>query len=99
MKTRLFELNDKVKKFTEPKSLTRIRVVVQDSRKVINSVSGLEPMIFMYLWNNMKQNQFALVFNEETEKMLGYISKDNNGIPQRYIETEELYFKDMYERI
>ena len=94
-----FELNEKTKRFTEPKDLTRMICVIQDSKKVITCLSGLEPMLFMYLWNNMKKNQFAMLFNEETKKMYGYISKNDNGIPQRYIEPEELTFEDMYERI
>ena len=92
-----FELNEQVKKFTQPNELTRLKVVVQNTREVKYMFSGLEPMVFMYLWQNMKKNEFALVFNEETNKMYGYISKNENGIPQRYLEKEELYFKDMYE--
>lgn len=99
IKIRQFETYPQVKKFTEPKSLTRIRVVIQDTKKVITTLIGLEPMVYMYIWRNMKQNQFALVFEEETKTMLGYISKDHNGIPQRYLEMEKLTFNDMYETV
>ena len=94
---RRFETNPKVKRFTEPKDCVRMRVVIQNTKKVIASLTGLEPMLYMYIWNNMSKNQFALVFNEETGKMYGWISKGENGIPQRYLETEELTFNDMYE--
>ena len=94
-----FELNEKTKRFTQPQELKRIKVVVQNTKQVKYVFSGLEPMVFMYLWKNMKQNEFALVFDEETENMYGYISKNENGIPQRYIETEKLTFNDMYQSI
>ena len=93
-----FETYPQVKYLTEKGSLTRIRVVIQDTRKVIKCFSGIESMAYMYLWKNMKQNQFALIFNDETEVMLGYISKNEYGIPQRYQELEHLTFSDMYER-
>lgn len=94
---KIFETYKQVKKFTQPNELTRIKVVIQNTREVKRVVNGLEPMIFMYIWQNMKKNEFALVFNEETNKMYGYISKNENGIPQRYLEEQDLYFKDMYE--
>lgn len=97
IKMKLFETYPQVKKFTQPNDLTRIKVVIQDTKKVVTVITGLEPMLFMYLWRNMKKNQFALVFNNDTEEMYGYISKNENGIPQRYLEMEKLYFKDMYE--
>lgn len=96
---RKFELNEKVRRFTEPKELKKIRAVVQTKNKVYSQIIGLEPWIHMYLWRSMKKNQFALVFDEKTQRLLGYVSKDENGIPQRYKETEELYFKDMYEEV
>lgn len=99
IKVRKFELNEKVRRFTEPKELTQIKVVVQTPNKVVTQIVGLEPWIHMYLWKTMKKNQFAMVFNNETQRLLGYVSKDENGIPQRYKETEELYFKDMYEEV
>lgn len=94
---RKFELNETTKRFTEPKDLKRLRIVIQTTNKVIANICGLEPMLFMYVWNNMKKNQFALVFDQETGKMYGYISKDEDGIPHKYIEPEELTFSDMYE--
>lgn len=97
MKTKLFETYPQTKRFTEVGSLKRIKVVIQDTKKVIRMITGLESMIFMFLWKNMKQNQFALVFDEESDLMLGYISKNQNGIPQKYMEMENLTFKDMYE--
>lgn len=93
---RRFELLPKVKRFTEPKELKRLHIVVQNQSKVFYSFTGLESMTFMYLWKNMKKKQFALVF-DENEKLLGYISLNENGIPQRYQEQQELYFKDMYD--
>lgn len=94
---RAFELNEKVERFTQPKDLTRLKIVVQNTREVKYTFTGLEPMAFIYLWNNMKQNEFALVFNEETNEMYGYISKNEIGIPQRYLEPEALTFSDMYQ--
>ena len=99
IKVRQFELNEKTQRFTEPKELKRLRFVIQDSKKVIQSFTGMEPFAFMYLWKTLKRNQFVLVFDDETERMFGYISKNENGIPQRYIEPEELYFSDMYSRV
>lgn len=96
---RKFELNEKVKRFTEAKDLKRMKVVIQTSNKVVQVLTGMEPFLYMYLWQNMKKNQFAMVFDEETETMYGYISKDENGIPQRYKEPEHLTFKDMYETV
>lgn len=96
---RKFELNEKVKRFTEAKDLKRMKVVIQTSNKVVQVLTGMEPFLYMYLWQNMKKNQFAMVFDEETENMYGYISKDENGIPQRYKEPEHLTFKDMYETV
>ncbi len=96
---RKFELNEKVRRFTEPKDLKKLKVVVQTKTKVITQIVGLEPWIQMYLWQNMKKSQFAMVFDDETQRLLGYVSKDENDIPQRYKEPEELYFKDMYEEV
>lgn len=96
---RLFEQNPRVERFTQPKELKRLEIVIQDTKKVITHVTGLEPMLFMFIWNNMKQNQFALVFDHETKIMYGYISKDENGIPHRYKEMENLTFNDMYETV
>lgn len=96
---RRFEMNPQIKKFTEPKELKRIHCVIQTQTKVIQQIVGLEPMVFMYLWKNMKKNQFALVFDEESKLMLGYISKDENGIPKRYLEPSTIYFNEMYEMV
>lgn len=96
---RKFELNEKVRRFTEPKELRRVKVVIQTTNKVVLVITGMEPMIHMYLWQNMKKNQFAMVFDEETQVLYGYVSKDENGIPQRYKEPEHLTFKDMYETV
>ena len=92
-----FELNEKVKRFTQPEECVRIKVVIQNTKEVKGVINGLEPMVTMYLWNNMKKNEFALVFNEETNQMYGYIAKDQNGIPQKYLEPENLTFADMYQ--
>lgn len=92
-----FETYEKVKRFTPAGQCIRVKVVVQNTKTVKCSFTALEPMAFMYLWNNMKKNEFALVFDEETQKMYGYISKDENGIPQRYLEPENLTFADMYQ--
>lgn len=94
---RAFELNQQVRHFTEMGSLRRLDVVIQDTRKVITRFNGIESIIFMALWNQMKPNQFALVFDYETRKLLGYVSKNEYGIPVRYLETEELTFDDMYQ--
>lgn len=99
MKVRVFETYPQVRRFTENKDLTRVLAVVQNTRRVITSVSGLEPMIFMFLWNNMKKNEFALIFNEETKELYGYVSKNENGIPQRYKSEEKLFFDDMYSTV
>ena len=94
---RNFELNEKVKRFTQPKDCVKVKVVIQNTRKVKCVFTGLEPMAIMYLWENMKQNEFALVFDEKTQKMYGWVSKDENGIPQRYLEPDNLTFADMFE--
>lgn len=99
IKIRQFELNEQVRRFTEIKDHKKVIVVIQTQTKVIQQIKGHEAFILPYLWNNMKQNQFALVFDSDTDRLLGYISKDGNGIPKRYKESEELYFKDMYERV
>lgn len=46
---RKFELNEKVSRFTEPKECVKVCCVIQDTKKVIDIVTGLESMIFMYL--------------------------------------------------
>ena len=96
---RKFELNDTVARFTETKDFKKCRFVIQNTKTVKKMFVGLEAFAMPYLWNTMKQNEFALVFDEESKKLLGYISKNENGIPTRYIETEELYFSDMYDTV
>lgn len=97
IKQRLFESYPKTQRFTENGKLIRVKCVIQDSKKVIKCLTGLESMVMIYIAQNMKKNQFALIFDNETEKMYGYISKNKHGIPQRYMEMENLTFKDMYE--
>ena len=94
---RKFELNEKVDRFTERGSLKKIHVVIQNTKNVKYQLVGLEPMIIMTLMKNMKKNEFALVFDNESKKMLGWISLNEYNIPQRYREPEELYFNDMFD--
>lgn len=81
---RLFEQNPRVERFTQPKELKRLEIVIQDTKKVITHVTGLEPMLFMFIWNNMKQNQFALVFDHETKKCMVTFQKTKRNITSLY---------------
>lgn len=96
---RKFELNPTVRRFTEVQDHKKVLVVIQTKTKVIQQIKGYEAFVLPYLWNNMTKSQFALVFDSDTNRLLGYISKNEFDIPTRYSEPEELYFNDMYERV
>ncbi len=100
---KIFETYKRVRRFTEPKDLdTRVEVVVQtggNNPKVKYHVIGFEAMLNMWIWTHLTPKGVALVFNESTKRLLGYISLNENQVPVKYEEPEELYFKDMYTEV
>ena len=96
-----FETFEKVRRFTRPEDLeTKVKVVIQtggNNPKVKCMVTGYEVMLNMFVWKSLTPKGVALVFNEKTNRLLGYISLDKYGCPVKHKEPEILYFKDMYE--
>lgn len=99
---RRFETYEKVKNLTEPKDCERIEIVIQtggNNPKVKHHLSGMEAFTTMFVWTHLTPKGVALVFSEKTKRLLGYIALNENQIPVKYKEPEELYFKDMYEEV
>lgn len=96
-----FETFEKVRRFTSPADIeTTVKVVIQtggNSPKVKYVATGYEAMLNMWIWTHLTPKGAALVFNEKTNRLLGYIALDIHDCPVKYKEPEELYFKDMYE--
>ena len=101
IKVKVYQLNEKVEKFTAAGELKRVKMVIQSggkAPKVKLIMEGLEPMLTTYAWRNMKKTDVAQMFDLETERLLGYMDVET-GIPVKYKEPEELYFKDMYQKV
>jgi hypothetical protein len=98
-----FETFEKVRRFTSPVDMeTKVKVVIQtggNNPKVKYMVSGYEAMLNMWVWTHLTPKGVALVFNEKTDRLLGYIALDIHSCPVKYKEPKILYFKDMYERV
>lgn len=101
IKVKAYQLNEKVERFTARGELKRVKMVIQSggkAPKVKLVAEGLEPMLTLFAWKNMKKTDTADIFDLATERLLGYMDIET-GIPVKYKEPEELYFKDMYQKV
>lgn len=62
-----FELNEKARRFTEPKECKRLCFVIQNTKQVKQVFTGLEPFAFMYLWKNLTKRNLYLFLMMKTK--------------------------------